>query len=155
LIINAKLCGLLCILIFMVKIEWTEGLATGIKPVDEQHKMLLEKLNDISEAIENRQEVDVIIKTLDFMMDYTDFHFSEEEKHMEKTQYPRIDYHKKMHKEFVDSLQSMVTEFREDGATQILAESVNIFLFNWLVTHIKGVDGAFGNYLKEKGIVLE
>ena len=142
-------------LIFMVKIEWNEGLATGIKLVDEQHKMLLEKLNDISEAIENRQEVDVIIRTLDFMMDYTDFHFGEEEKHMENTLYPRIEYHKRMHEEFVDSLQNMVTEFREDGATQRLAESVNIFLFNWLVTHIKGVDGAFGKYLNEKSIVLE
>jgi hemerythrin-like metal-binding protein len=89
------------------------------------------------------------------MMDYTDFHFGTEEKHMETTQYPRIDYHRKMHKEFVDNLKNMVTDFREDGATQRLAESVNIFLFNWLVTHIKGVDGAFGKYLKEKKIVLE
>jgi hemerythrin len=139
----------------MVKIEWNEGLATGIELVDEQHKMLLDKLNDISEAIENQHGVDVIIRTLDFMMDYTDFHFSTEENHMEKNQYPRIEYHKKMHKEFVDSLKNMVEEFREDGATQRLAESVNIFLFNWLVTHIRGVDGAFGKYVKEKGIILK
>ena len=139
----------------MVRIEWNKGLATGIELVDEQHKMLLEKLNDISESIEKQQGVDVIIRTLDFMMDYTDFHFGTEEKHMEKTQYPRIEYHKKMHKEFVDNLKSMVLEFREDGATQRLAESVNIFLFNWLVTHIRGVDGAFGRYIKEKGYILE
>lgn len=68
----------------MVKIEWTPGLATGIELVDTQHKMLLEKLNDISEAIEKRQGTDVIIKTLDFMMDYTDFHFTDEEKHMKE-----------------------------------------------------------------------
>ena len=148
-IINAKLCGLFCMLIFMVKIEWTEGLATGIDLVDKQHKMLLEKLNDISEAIENMQGVDVIIRTLDFMMDYTDFHFTAEEKHMENTQYPRIEYHKKMHKEFVETLNTMINEFKEDGATDRLAESVNIFLFNWLVTHIKGVDGAYGKYVKE------
>jgi hemerythrin len=133
----------------MVKIEWNDGLATGIELVDEQHKMLLEKLNDISEAIENQQGVDVIIKTLDFMVDYTDFHFSAEEKHMAEHKYPRLDYHKKMHKEFVDTLNTMITEFREDGATDRLAESVNIYLFNWLVTHIKGVDGAYGKYLKE------
>lgn len=142
-------------LIFMVKIEWNESLSTGIELVDEQHKMLLEKLNNISEAIENQQGVDVIIRTLDFMMDYTDFHFGTEENHMENNQYPRIEYHKRMHKEFVDSLKNMVTEFREDGATQRLAESVNIFLFNWLVTHIRGVDGAFGKYIKEKGIIME
>jgi hemerythrin len=133
----------------MVKIEWTPGLATGIELVDTQHKMLLEKLNDISEAIEKQQGTDVIIKTLDFMMDYTDFHFTDEEKHMKEHKYPRIDYHKKMHQEFVDTLNKMITEFKEDGATERLAESVNIYLFNWLVTHIKGVDGAYGKYLKE------
>ena len=133
----------------MVKIEWTPGLATGIELVDTQHKMLLQKLNDISEAIEKRQGTDVIIKTLDFMMDYTDFHFTGEEKHMKEHKYPRLDYHKKMHQEFVDTLNKMITEFKEDGATERLAESVNIYLFNWLVTHIKGVDGAYGKYLKE------
>lgn len=139
----------------MVKIEWNDGLSTGVALIDEQHKMLLGKLNDISSAIEKQQGVEVITRTLDFMMDYTDFHFGTEEKHMEKTSYPRIAYHKKMHKEFVDNLKSMETEFREDGATQRLAESVNIFLFNWLVTHIKGVDGAFGRFLNEKGYLME
>jgi hemerythrin len=133
----------------MVKIEWNDNLATGIELIDEQHKMLLEKLNDISLAIERQQGVDVITKTLDFMMDYTDFHFSDEEKHMKESEYPRIEYHKKMHKEFVDTLQDLVTEYKEDGATDRLAESVNIFLFNWLVKHIRGVDVAYGRYLEE------
>jgi hemerythrin len=134
----------------MVKIEWTDGLATGVELIDNQHKLLLEKLNDISEAIEKEQGVQVITKTLDFMMDYTDFHFGTEEKRMLKTNYPRMEYHKTMHKEFVDTLKNMTLEFQEDGATQRLAESVNVFLFNWLVKHIRGVDGAFGRFLKEK-----
>lgn len=135
----------------MVTIEWTDGLATGVELIDNQHKMLLEKLNDISEAIEKEQGVEVITKTLDFMMDYTDFHFGTEEEHMQKTSYPRMEYHKSMHKEFVETLKDMTLEFQEDGATQRLAESVNIFLFNWLVKHIRGVDVAFGKFLKEKG----
>lgn len=135
----------------MVRIEWNEGLATGVELIDEQHKMLLDKLNDISEAIENQTGVNAITKTLDFMMDYTDFHFGTEEKTMEKTKYPRIEYHKKMHKEFVDTLKSMTQDFQEDGATERLAESVNIFLFDWLVVHIKGVDGALGKWLNENG----
>jgi hemerythrin len=139
----------------MVKIEWNDGLATGVELVDEQHKMLLEKLNDISYAIENNQGIEIITKTLDFMIDYTDFHFGTEEKHMELTSYPRMAYHKSTHKEFVVTLKNMTTEFNEDGATQRLAESVNIFLFNWLVKHIKGVDGAFGRFLNEQRYKME
>ncbi len=139
----------------MVNIEWSEGLSVGIELVDDQHKELLGKMNDISHAIEHNHSAEAISKTLDFMMEYTDYHFSTEEKHMEATSYPRIEYHKKMHKEFVDTLKGMTDEFLEDGATQGLAESVNVFLFNWLVKHIKGVDGAFGKWLNEEGISIE
>jgi hemerythrin len=139
----------------MVKIEWSDGLSVGVKLVDDQHKELLSKMNAISHAIEHNHAVESITKTLDFMMEYTDYHFGTEEKHMEATKYPRIEYHKKMHVEFVDMIKKMTTDYFEDGATQELAESVNVFLFNWLVKHIKGVDGAFGKYLKEQGIVIE
>jgi hemerythrin len=141
--------------ISMVKIEWSDGLSVGVELVDNQHKELLSKMNDISHAIEHNHSAEAISKTLDFMMEYTDFHFGTEEKHMEVIRYPRIEYHKKMHEEFVDTLKRMTDDFLEDGATQELAESVNVFLFNWLVKHIKGVDGAFGNYLKEKGVTIE
>ena len=139
----------------MVKIEWANSMSTGVELIDSQHKMLLEKLNNISEAIENEQGVEVITRTLDFMMNYTDFHFGTEENHMEKTSYPRMEYHKRMHKEFVDTLKNMILEFQEDGATHRLAESVNVFLFNWLVKHIKGVDGAFGKFLSEQGYNMD
>ena len=139
----------------MVKIEWSDGLSIGVDLVDEQHKELLTKMNDISHSIEHNHGVESITKTLDFMIEYTDYHFGTEEKHMETTAYPRIEYHKKMHAEFVDMIKKMTTEYFEDGATQELAESVNVYLFNWLVKHIKGVDGAFGKYLTEKGIVIQ
>ena len=139
----------------MVQIKWTQGFSVGIKLVDNQHKELLEKMNNISHAIEHNHSAEAITKTLDFMIKYTDYHFETEEKHMEATVYPSIEYHKKMHKEFVDTLKGMTEDYIEDGATQQLAESVNVFLFNWLIKHIKGVDGAFGKYLNEKSITIE
>jgi hemerythrin len=51
--------------------------------------------------------------------------------------------------EFVDTLKTMITELKEDGDTDHIAESVNIYLFDWLVTHIKSIDGAYRKYLKE------
>ena len=133
----------------MVIIEWNEGLSVGDPLIDEQHKMLLKRLNDISTAIETDQGIDDISKTLNFMMEYTEFHFSAEEKRMEDEKYPRLEYHKSQHKEFVKTLNDLSNDFFEDGATQSLAEAINVFLFNWLVKHIKGVDGAFGRFLSE------
>jgi hemerythrin len=134
----------------MVKIEWHKGLSVGDELIDDQHKMLLEKLNDLSTSVEKGEGIETVNRTLDFMIDYTYFHFNTEEKRMIKEKYPRLEYHKSQHLEFINTLKHLSDDFLEDGATADLAESVNIFLFNWLVKHIQGVDRAFGRYLKEK-----
>ena len=66
----------------MSKIEWDNSLSVGVDLIDEQHKMLIEKLKDLSDDLKRGHEQDRILKTLGFMMDYTDFHFTAEEKVM-------------------------------------------------------------------------
>ena len=36
----------------MVNIKWDNNLSVGVELIDEQHKMLIQKLNNLSEAIE-------------------------------------------------------------------------------------------------------
>lgn len=138
----------------MTQLVWNDSLSIGVPLIDGQHKMLLEKLNAITQAVERNQGVPKIIKTLDFMIEYTDFHFTDEEGHMAETGYPGLAEQKEQHAEFKVTLNNLVQDFEEEGATTSLAEAINVFLFNWLVTHIKGLDVQFGKYLEEKGIEL-
>ena len=138
----------------MAKIEWNDSLSIGIDLIDEQHKMLIQRLNDLSKAVEMKQGETEIMKTLEFMIDYTDFHFSSEEKHMTEQMYPGLDYQLKQHKEFKDTLAHIVEDFEEEGPTRALVTSINTFLVNWLINHIKDVDLKFGEFLKEKGISI-
>ena len=52
------------------------------------------------------------------------------------------------------TLRNLEQDFEEEGSTRALAESVGTFLFNWLTTHIRGLDHKFGDFLSEKGIVI-
>jgi hemerythrin len=134
----------------MTNIEWDKSLSVGVDLIDNQHKMLIERLRKIAKAIEKKQATGEITKTLDFMVDYTDFHFSTEEKYMEKYNYPDKENHILRHEEFKESLRRLVQDFQEEGATQVLSSSINTFLMNWLVKHIKGIDIGFGEFLREK-----
>jgi len=138
----------------MGKIEWNDSLSVGVDLIDEQHKTLLERLNDLSKAVEMSHGETETGKTLDFMVDYTDFHFSAEERLMTEQGYPGLDHQKKQHEEFRNTLRHMVEDFREEGATRALATSINVFLANWLINHIKGVDLKLGKFLNEKGPVI-
>ncbi len=135
----------------MTKIEWDDSLSVGVELIDDQHKMLIQRISDLSKAVSAGQGPSEIMKVLGFMMDYTDFHFSTEEKHMERLGFPGKDGHMKQHKEFIGMIQSLDSDFREEGATQQLSSSINTFLIDWLINHIKVVDCKFGEFLQEKG----
>lgn len=135
----------------MAKIEWTPDYSVNIKLIDEQHKMLFSKLNDLAEAIDQNQGEKRIVTTLDFLMDYTNFHFSTEEKNMEQLDYPGTRYHMDQHRHFVGTLEHLVEDFKEEGPTRALSTAINVFLNNWLINHIKTVDVQFGKFLIDKG----
>jgi len=67
---------------------WTPDLSVGVAMIDEQHKMLFEKVDKLFEAGKNNQEKEYISKLLDFLDAYTKKHFSDEEKYMLSIHYP-------------------------------------------------------------------
>lgn len=136
----------------MSKIEWDDSLSIGVELIDDEHKMLIRKLGDLSEAFNQGLEQNKILKTLDFMIDYTEFHFTDEERVMSQSDYPGLEEQKKQHGEFKQTLNNILEDYQDEGPTKALAESVNFFLVNWLFGHIKGTDLKLGKYLKEKGL---
>ena len=135
----------------MSKIEWNDSLSVGVELIDEHHKMLIQKLADLSESFTKGHEENKIIKTLDFMIDYTDFHFSAEEKVMAEQSYPGLDKQKEQHEEFKVTLNNILEDFKEESTTKAIATEINVFLHNWLIDHIKGSDIKLGQFLTEKG----
>lgn len=136
----------------MSKIEWDDSLSVNVVLIDEQHKMLIQRLADLSDAFKRGVEQNKIMQTLEFMIDYTDFHFSAEEKVMEENDYPGLDEQKKQHEEFKVTLNNIVEDYKEEGTTTAIAESINVFLLNWLIKHIKGTDSKLDEFLTEKGL---
>ena len=136
----------------MAKIEWDDSLSIGVDLIDEQHKMLIQKLRDLSDAFEMGREMNKIMQTREFLIDYTDFHFSAEAETIVKYDYPGLELQQDQHKQFVVTLNHIVEDFKEEGPTKALATSINVFLHNWLINHIKGVDIKLGQFLTEKGL---
>ncbi len=138
----------------MKEVQWTDNMSVGIELIDKQHKMLIQHLNNLIKSLEPNQGLTEVANTLSFLIDYTQFHFSEEEKHMVANKYPGLDQHKMKHEEFKTTLANLEEEFTEDGATHVLADSINTLLVNWLIKHICNVDVEFGAFLKNNGIAL-
>lgn len=125
---------------------WDGSLAVGLPTVDGQHEELVTRLNALSAAIAQGEGEREIQRTLTFLIDYTKYHFGEEEAIMAAASYPQCAEHRAMHREFIAILDRLEEEYREDGSTKILAESLGTLLANWLTGHIAKTDAQFAAF---------
>ena len=134
-----------------MRIVFDEALYTGNELIDNEHKELIDRVNKLVESCENGKEKVTDVKTLDFLMDYTDFHFSYEEKLQQEVGYDKLEQHKVQHEDFkksVDELRQMLEE--EEGPTDAFVEAVNKNISQWLVNHIQGWDKAVAEFIRAK-----
>ena len=133
-----------------MKVEFDSSLVTGNAMIDEQHKELIGKIDKLLSCCEQNGGKIEAIKMLDYLAEYTDFHFGEEEKLQEEVSYPAIEEHKKQHADFkkaVEELHEMLVE--EEGPTQAFVAAVNKNVVDWLFDHIKKMDQALAAFVQK------
>lgn len=130
-----------------MRAEFDESLVTGNEMIDTQHRELIDKINKLLDSCESGNDKVVAVKTLDYLADYTEFHFGEEEKLQESIAYPALAEHRKEHdklRQVVKDLYNMLEE--EEGPSPAFVERVNVNVIEWLYGHIKGFDRSVAEY---------
>jgi len=74
---------------------------------------------------------------------------------MTANNYPGLEDHKMKHDDFRKTLGNLEEDFKEEGATPMVADSLDTLLVNWLIKHIRSVDVEFGTFLKNNGIIVD
>lgn len=129
----------------MSYIVWSSELDTGIDVIDEQHKRIVEYINDLYDAhtAGNRSAVASVI---DNVMDYTMSHFSFEETMMEDAGYGFLHAHQRVHQMFITRVTAVKARF--DAGENVEAELHNM-LARWLVNHIRKEDHHYVTAVQE------
>jgi hemerythrin-like metal-binding protein len=133
----------------MTLMTWGPMLQLGYGDIDAQHKKLVELVNELDEAMRAGKGRDVVGHVLTELVNYTVFHFSTEEKLMDKYGVPSAEAHKKEHKKLVEDVGSFKAKF--DSGTASVTTELMSFLRNWLSTHILKTDKALVKELTAKG----
>jgi len=131
-------------------LAWDDTLSVNIDEIDEQHKVLVDMINGLHEAMRTGKGVKVLEPLVDGLKNYAVEHFGMEERYMEKFKYPGYLNHKKEHERFVGKVLEFETAFKQGKAS--LTMDVMHFLKDWLVGHIKGVDKKYGPFFNERGL---
>jgi len=131
-----------------MSIEWTPNLSVGVKNIDDQHKVWFEKANELFEAGKEKRAKEYINQLIDFLDEYTKYHFKDEEKYMAEINYPELEAQKKAHASFIEELSKLKSEFNKDGGNILVIINANTMIINWLSNHITSMDKKIGDYVK-------
>ncbi len=131
-------------------VTWKDEYSVGIETIDEDHRKLLNLINQLQTAVHYNYGPSFERKALDELIDYTKYHFSREEKFMRECQYPDYAGHKAEHEKMIEKLNDLLSEYDRRGPAGI--EQIAHFLRDWLIHHINGSDQEYAPCLREKGM---
>ena len=130
--------------------SWDKSLETGNPTIDEQHKSLINAVNELLESCSQGKGRSEVERTLKFLQDYVIKHFSDEEKLQIKSSYPDYKAHKEKHEAFKKTVDEIVQEFNKSGASIQMVAKVNSSVAGWLISHIKAEDKKVAAHIKSK-----
>ena len=136
-----------------MKMKWIPEYNTGIDVIDDQHKRILDYINEIVEINDGTDRARVK-QILDNIIDYTQSHFTFEESLQEEAGYNYRVPHKRVHDLFIKKIESYRDRF-EMG--QSIEGELHEVLSQWLINHIQRDDTDYVGAVKENmmGIIKE
>lgn len=134
----------------MAVIEWSDSLSVNVKTIDDQHKKLVEMLNNLHDAFIGNHGQDAQKAIVVGMVGYAATHFATEEKYMTQFNYPDYPAHKKEHDDFTAKAIDLKTRV-ENGSVVMTLDVIN-FLRDWLKNHISGTDKKYSKFFNDNGL---
>lgn len=126
-------------------VTWAESMSVGDLHIDEQHRILIDTINQLASA-EIQNDRAVVAMIIDELVNYAVFHFEYEERLIDAAGYPELDRHRRIHQSFVKWIKELREEFTYHRRRQ-LGERILGYLCDWLREHILGEDQRYRPYI--------
>ena len=141
----------------MAKLEWSQRLSVGVPELDEDHKTLIQIINNLREHSEGAAEAKKIGRCLNALVRYAELHFAREERVMAACGYTALPDHHSEHESFVEEITRVARQFREDpeNSSELVGDRLQEFLENWLIKHILVVDMDYKPLVEGKSAARE
>jgi hemerythrin-like metal-binding protein len=133
----------------MTLLSWSREFAIGIGIFDQQHREIVDEINEVQAAVEGGMEQSVTGPLLTRLAGDTMAHFKAEEAMMAAANYPGLMLHGMKHQRLLEQLKAFLARYSRENSVMD-RHSLN-FLRDWATTHIQSEDMNFGLWLNEHG----
>jgi hemerythrin len=132
----------------MFGLPWTENLALAATDLDDDHRGLLDKLNQLLTAISSRDDTRLLMAASTLRV-AAEEHFATEEAEMRELQYPDMDQHCESHRRLLEGLSGLQVTLH---AAEKFGSTMGPFAFleRWFVAHLTNDDKKFADFLAQR-----
>jgi hemerythrin len=127
-------------------------MSVGNDAIDHDHRYLVCYLNTVELALQNPEEKEVLLSSLQQLYNYAYEHFMKEEIIQQKISYPEIQKHRIEHKKLLEDLSKMKNNLETKYDKQDINnryEEIVAFLRHWLIDHVLNTDMLLKPYLSK------
>ena len=130
-------------------ISWTDKFSCGIKLIDDQHKELVELVNEMFNHVtgNDKQEHNYFSRVINDAVAYVKTHFATEEKLMIATKFDGYIEHKKEHETFILAVVENIKDYQ--AGKRLTLSTFTRFLKDWVLSHIALMDKKYFDYFKK------
>lgn len=130
----------------MTYFPWSQDYSVGVRLIDNDHKQLVELVNDLHEQIAAGASHERVTTALAFLARYVKDHFAREEALMAEYGYPELAAHRLCHQNMAAKIHALQRVQRADPE-RLDPRKLLLFLREWLIHHILGADRKYVPYL--------
>ena len=127
-------------------LKWDHRYEIGHDRIDAEHKIFLGLIADFQQASSQEHSRERLIRILNEVEKYADFHFVSEENIMIDVAYPEKEHHAMLHRDLLTRLKDQSNQFR---IGHVDAEEVFEFLFQWFAIHTSNEDKKLVSYIQK------
>jgi hemerythrin-like metal-binding protein len=132
-------------------IIWTPQLSVGVAVLDEEHKKMVELINDLHSGITAGRGTETLGIVLDQLVESYREHFTREEELFAQTTYPAAEEHIQEHHALTQFLLDVQDRYNHGKFDALSLETLNFFR-SWMSEHLQGTDKKYTEHLNAHGI---
>jgi hemerythrin len=134
-------------------IEWNESLLTGVDEIDQQHRILVNTLNEVDAKLGDSPNFRLFEQITRDLLAYAIYHFETEEQLITRYGYDsaageEADAHVRQHRAF--SEQVIELRAQAHSGKVVTQEALLRFLRDWLIDHICNTDRRLAAFIRAR-----
>jgi hemerythrin len=129
--------------------KWSSVHAVYLPEVDEEHRELFRMGEELHQAVLTLADRKVIRAMFRVLVDTITAHFEHEERMMEASAYPGLEWHRRQHRGATQAVLAIMRKLQRGDADA--AKELLVFLAGWLEDHTSVTDRMMAAYLRNYG----